>query len=477
MKTLDEQLEALGVLFKQHDSAAQTSRGKASAAVSTHPDLGKLWAWGQAPAMFAEGALGFDEEQRWLTAAESAATLKGLLRDVPEFTRTFVPLSTDDAGNYTCLDAATGHVMDWDHETRQSRLYSRSLAAFLEPRRTRAARALRERAAQAKAAAAPRKPPPAAGAQPTKIKRVPQANLNRYDSAGYSGGMRKAALSPDGRLVAMANTRSVLWDLQAGSEIALGYQPHRPEALAFDPTGQRLLIASNEGVFVVDTATGQTVHAWEQPEPYATRTAGFTPDGALVHVLMGSQVAVWSAAKLPRTTKKPGQAAPLAALPAPKGGEWKAMSLADDGTMLVLDTSYGKGLATLWNPPTGETLLAQRFKGSLGGGAALSPDGKQAALLIDHELCVFDVGKKLTLRHKAPLQLRRSDIATLAFDRTGQTLVSCGDQEVKLWDAASGKLLATTPAKSKNHAPVVTICTVTADLVLTVEPLALFELR
>lgn len=56
-------------------------------------------------------------------------------------------------------------------------------------------------------------------------------------------------------------------------------------------------------------------------------------------------------------------------------------------------------------------------------------------------------------------------------------LVSTGKELVKLWDATTGKLLGSQPAKSKNHAPLLKVTAVTSTHVLTAQPLALFELR
>ncbi|RYE84606.1 MAG: WD40 repeat domain-containing protein [Myxococcales bacterium] len=290
--------------------------------------------------------------------------------------------------------------------------------------------------------------------------------------------MRKAALSPDGRLVAMSARMTLLWDLQAGAEVTLGEARQlRAAVLVFDPTGQWLLCGSGWAMSLVDVATGQTRHAWFLPRQDEAKAAGFLADGALVYVLTQHGLLVWPLKALPEAAKKGEKVTPIATLRAPAKGEWRAVSAADDGTMLVTDMGYPDGSATLWNPHSGEVRFTQKLRGSLGGGAALSPDGKRAALLLDGALCFYDVGQELTLRHRAPLDLRRGDIATLAFDRTGQTVVWACDQEVKLWDAASGAVLASVPAKSRNHAPVATLCTLNPQLLLTVEPLALFELR
>ncbi|MFY0534058.1 hypothetical protein [Nannocystis pusilla] len=155
-RTMSEQIQSLDAALRTRVPDAKGPVPAATVVTNiellTGPldaDVRALWAWGLAPQVFGDGELGMDGENRWLSAEESASYLKDL-RLVPEFPESFVPLSTDEAGNFTCFDAATKRVMDWDHEAREGRVLSKSLAGYLDPRRVKVERAVRELASAAK---------------------------------------------------------------------------------------------------------------------------------------------------------------------------------------------------------------------------------------------------------------------------------------------------------------------------------------
>ena len=76
-----------------------------------------------------------DEGLRLLTARQSCAVARDL--------EGLVPFATDGAGNYVCVEAKSGRVVDWDHETKKTRKLSASLEAYVDA----AARALKKRSA------------------------------------------------------------------------------------------------------------------------------------------------------------------------------------------------------------------------------------------------------------------------------------------------------------------------------------------
>jgi hypothetical protein len=71
-----------------------------------------------------------DQTLVWLRPADAV----GAARATHEvgLPKAFLPLATDQAGNFSCFDSKTGRVMDWDHETRKPTLLAPSLAAYLD---------------------------------------------------------------------------------------------------------------------------------------------------------------------------------------------------------------------------------------------------------------------------------------------------------------------------------------------------------
>lgn len=122
------------------------SRGAKSAGAGATKDgehlaaLAALWAWSNGardPIFFdpKSDSLDDDEGLRFLTVQQSHA----LARDLAGL----VPLATDGAGNCVCVEAKSGRVVDWDHETKKTRKLATSLEAYLEA----ATRALKKRSA------------------------------------------------------------------------------------------------------------------------------------------------------------------------------------------------------------------------------------------------------------------------------------------------------------------------------------------
>ena len=483
-KTMSEQIQSLDAALRTRvpDAKGPVPAAKAVTKIESltgllDADVRALWAWGLAPQVFGDGELGMDGENVWLSAEESASHLKDL-RIAPEFPESFVPLSTDEAGNFACFDAATKRMMDWDHETRKTRLLSKSLAGYLDPRRVKVERAVRELALAAKEKATP-KVAPSPTAVPRGIRRMTSAHLTRFDAKGYGGGAESAAMSLDGRWIAFGfSGSSVLFDGQTEELVEFEGRLDSSPLLAFDPTTARFLRGDSScGVEIIDV-DGTTTHRWEV-ESMEPMRGGFSPDGSLVYRLTDSEgLDVWRVADLPNAeaSGESEEVKPLARLaPEEPSGYCTDVGVANDGTMLLLRDvdSYQNFELTLWEPTTGK-VLARRVHPSWSSAVALSPDGTRAAVGMHSGDIVFISRDGLELG--AVIEKAHSDeVFQMKYDPSGRLLVSSGAGELKVWDAITGKVIGAVPAKSKNNAPKLQVSTVTPTHVLTCEPLALFE--
>ncbi|AGC42378.1 WD-40 repeat-containing protein [Myxococcus stipitatus DSM 14675] len=100
------------------------------------------------------------------------------------------------------------------------------------------------------------------------------------------------ALSPDGRL-AVAGTREPgslpgvlrFWETTTGAALpTLDFDAHSVKAMAFEPSGQRLAVATSENqIHLIEVATRKRLRTLEGPS-VGTHELSFSPDGSLLAV-------------------------------------------------------------------------------------------------------------------------------------------------------------------------------------------------
>jgi WD40 repeat protein len=261
---------------------------------------------------------------------------------------------------------------------------------------------------------------------------------------GRTGDVRHATFSPDGSRIltssvnnnASDNTAQV-WDVESGAQMSLIHARCVCDSdVAFSPDGSRVVTASLDGLVVWDAATGVQVAAmagYRGPIGLVV----FSPLGTLVAATEGHAVRIWNS----RT------GAQLAALPhhddvidcvfSPNGAD-------------VVTTSADK-TARIWNVATG-TLIATLPSEDLVRKAAFSPDGKRLVTVSDDGTArIWDArgGPEVAvLRESGPevaaLREHRIDYFYY-FDPTGTRLLRSSFDGSTLWDAVSGRVIATLP--------------------------------
>ena len=113
----------------------------------------------------------------------------------------------------------------------------------------------------------------------------------------------------------------------------------------------------------------------------------------------------------------------------------------DPAAKLAVSSSWGNADLLVWDVPTGRKLRTLKGHSGYVGAVVFSPDGKSLASGGDDSVRLWDVEKGVA---RATLRGHKKGVESVAFSGDGRRLASGSfDDTAKVWDVATGRLLAT----------------------------------
>jgi len=196
-----------------------------------------------------------------------------------------------------------------------------------------------------------------------------QDNRRLYTLRAHGAPVQELVFSPDGALLATLSAEMTvgLWDTASGARRATLTVPEQPSTVAFSPDGAMIAVGTRNAVHLWFTADGASLRLINTPPGAAIQQVIFTDDGQLLGSGPTQTISLWEIESGRRIASLPVQEALI---------NW--MTLNPDGDLLV--TASFPGQAYLWNMDN----LDQRFELSAEADevalAAWSPDGRVLVL-------------------------------------------------------------------------------------------------
>jgi WD40 repeat protein len=243
---------------------------------------------------------------------------------------------------------------------------------------------------------------------------------------GHSEPIRFLAFSPDGQLLtSLGQDGTFLWDIATGRQLhrVPGKVLLRPAALSPDGKIVALRNRQPEEVTLVETATGKELQKLPNTFPGPFQWFTFLADSKSFVLCCSLGVRVWDVG----TGKSKNEFKPLL-----ENAALNSFAVSPNGKLLAV---YGNdGILRLCDIATGKQYLAWNCSGERACHAlAFSPDGRLLASgSWGGKIHVWEVA---TGKERRSFPGHRGQVHTLAFSPDGKTLISgSADSTILLWD-------------------------------------------
>ena len=244
-----------------------------------------------------------------------------------------------------------------------------------------------------------------------------------------TGGDAIVAVSPDGSLVASGRSNSLtVWDAKTSAVVRTISLDADVWSLAFAPNGQSLLVGGLAGSLSLwEVPSGKRLREFQRRSSGTVYSVAFSPDGRTVLTGNGDNtLRLWetTSGRLLRSWQNTNEV--VAAAFSPDGKTVVGASLAD--------------ALQEWEVSTGK--LRKKYQG-LGdvSTVAYSPDGQLLLSGGHNGILVFSEVATGAVLHK--VEAHTDVVSSIVVSPNGRTaLTTSYDGTVKLWDTASGTLLA-----------------------------------
>ena len=313
-----------------------------------------------------------------------------------------------------------------------------------------------------------------------------QTHLELKTMRGHQGGVRSAAISPDGQriLTASEDRTAKVWETASGRELfALKGHGDWIRSAAFSPDGHRIATGSDDlTARLWDAATGKELL---RLQGYGAQiwSVVFSPDGQrIVTGGLAPTASMWEAASGKELLTLRGHRGPIASVAFSSDGQ-RIVTASYDQTAKVWEAGSGKELFTLtghtgpilsvalsldgqrivttswdrvakvWEATSGKELFTFRGHGDSVLSVGFSPDGQRIVTgSADRTAKVWEAasGKELFT-----LKGHGNSIMSVAFSKDARQIVTGSmDETAKVWDAAMGKEV---PSRKPHSAPILSV--------------------